>query len=146
MYHIAKVSIQPIYCYTIQNPSHCVMNLCHPHNTLCLYMIYWWLKLTPTKQRDNTVTGPAALNQFTSNIYPQVRQRKKSWFLSAPSSNFYNYIKKRAMLLIKYLSLAKQVKCMHFSGDMEFSLTLVIFQFFFWWEPRHLFFNFKKIK
>ncbi len=74
-------------------------------------------------------------------------REKKSWFSSAPSSNFYKK-RKTSQAPRQILSLGKHVKCMHFS-DMVFfnfqknkkSLAIVIFLFFFW-EPRHLFYNF----
>ncbi len=52
----------------------------------------------------------------------------KAWFSSAPSSNFYNN-KKKSHAPRQILSLGKHMKCMHFSDDMVFSFSLVIFQF-----------------
>ncbi len=75
--------------------------------------------------------------------------KKKSRGSHQLLSNFYN--KKKSQAPCQILSLGKHLKCMHFSDDMVFFnlktnlLTLIIFLFFSGWEPKHLFFNFKKI-
>ncbi len=69
-------------------------------------------------------------------------RKKKSLFLSAPSSNFYNN-KKKSHIAHQILSLGKHIKCTHFSDDMVFSLALVIFQFFSD-ENQEIYFSFSK--
>ncbi len=72
----------------------------------------------------------------------KLRPQKKSWFSSTPSSNFYNNKKKEPRSSVNTQSWE--------TCEMHTFFWYVIFarphyfSIFFWWEPRHLFFNFKK--
>ncbi len=59
--------------------------------------------------------------------HEKVRLQKRSSFSSAPSSNFYQ---KKSHAPRQILNLGKHMKSMHFSDDIVFLLTLVIFLFF----------------
>ncbi len=68
-------------------------------------------------------------------------RKKTLWFSSAPSSNFYNTKRRRAKLLVKYSVLGNTWNAYIFLMKWYFRSPSSFFNFFS--EPRHLFFNLK---